>query len=493
MRKDGDKSGVIHNLMTSVTTAWKDARKFFREELWDMDLSTLPRLKKTGMTTLRITGIVAKGLITDRCTLQASALTYFTLMSMVPVLAMMLAVAKGLGAQEALMDRVGIEKVVVEATNGADATVGYAIAKGSKLAELPPQSTDMITRAAEVILSAVESASFGTIGAIGLAVLLWSVIKVMGKIENTFNEIWGVKEPRTWLRKFSDYISVLVLVPVMVLVATSINALLKSDQVAEMLQSKIGPLYYLYEKLLGLSGVSFLFIAFMCLYMFMPNTRVKLFPALVGGIIGGVTWFAWQAIYFFAQVGLAQKNAIYGTFAAIPFFLFWVYLSWVIVLFGAEVAFAVQNHRTYAQEQAAKDATFATHQMLCMIILFEVCRDYFTGAQQWEPHQFSMDNGVPIRLIHKALNTLIQGGVLVQTEAGRFVPGRDLSNITLADAEYALMGDISPSVRKTISRENRVLHEKFKKYFDQFNDALASIPLRDLVTESQEVNPANSA
>ena len=505
---DDQKTGFVGKSMNSVKQAWRDGSKFVGEELWDMDLTTLPRLKKMGLTTLRIIGIVGKGLVADKCTLQASALTYFTLMSMVPVLAMMLAVAKGLGAQEALMDRVGLEREILaaealeagegeggEAIGSAKEVVRYAISEESQLAKLPPQSQDMVTRAADTILGAVESASFGTIGAIGLAVLFWSVIKVMGKIENTFNHIWGVSEPRTILRKFSDYISVLVLVPVMVLVATSINALLKSDQVAVMLQNRIGPLFYLYERLLGLSGLAFLFLAFMCLYMFMPNTRVKLFPALVGGIIGGGIWYVWQGVYFFAQVGLAQKNAIYGTFAAIPFFLFWVYLSWVIVLFGAEVVFAVQNHRTYAQEQAAQDATFATHQMLAMIVLFEICRDYYRGTNSWNAHDFSMENGIPIRLVHKALSALAAAGVLLHTKdgEGRYVPGRDLGKLTLAQAENALMGDVSPSVGRTVSHEHKALHEKFKKHFDNFKDALAGTSMRDLVIEAEETEATASA
>ncbi|MFO7821236.1 MAG: YihY/virulence factor BrkB family protein [Lentisphaeria bacterium] len=477
---DQNKKGGVKKIIHTVTQAWHDARRFYGEELWDMDVSTLPRLKKAGTTFLRVIGIVIKGLITDRCTLQASALTYFTLMSMVPVLAMMLAVAKGLGAKEALMDKVGLERVQAAGEGG-----GYVIVEGSKLAELPPEATSMITQAADVILGAVESASFGTIGAIGLAVLFWSVIKVMGKIENTFNDIWGVKEARTMVRKFSDYISVLVLVPIMVLMATSINAVLTSGKVAGLLQSKIGPLYYLYEKLLGLSGVSFLFLAFMCLYMFMPNTRVKLFPALIGGIVGGGIWYLWQGVYFFLQVEAGQKNAVYGTFAAIPLFLFWVYLSWVIVLFGAEIAFAVQNHRTYAQEQAAKDATFATRQMLTIIIMFEVCRDYYRGARKWDPYDFSMENGIPIRLVKEALKILTDNRVLLQTEDGSFVPGKDLSKLTLADAEHALVGEISPSVRKTIAHEHNTLHTKFKNYFDQFNESLADISLRDLVLEAE--------
>ncbi|MCF7855234.1 MAG: YihY/virulence factor BrkB family protein [Candidatus Pacebacteria bacterium] len=463
------------NVFQIVRDSWIEARRFFREELWDMDLSTLPKIKTFGLSLIRVTTIVVRGFAVDRCTLQASALTYYSLMALVPIVALMLSVSKGLGAQQRLMELIGVEKVMDSGQ--------FAVQQGSRLAQLPEEAHQVVY----TIFNAVENTNFGALGAIGLGILFWTVIKGMGKIENAFNDIWGVHEPRSLLRKFADYVSVLVMVPVMVLLATSVNALLSSDKVTTLLEGKLGPLYYFYEKGLGLSGLFFIILAFVFLYMFMPNTKVRLFPALTGGFVGGGLWYAAQGIYFMAQVGLAQKNAIYGTFAAIPFFIFWVYLSWVVVLFGDEIAFAIQNYKTYVMERRAEDASFATRQMLAMLVVYDVSRAFYNDHPSWDPHVFSEKHHIPVRLVTSITSQLSEAHVLIPTAQRdpKYVPGKDIGRLTLADVEKALRGPVSSNVAQATEQESDYLKNAFQQRFTESTDDISRTTMRDILEKEK--------
>ena len=338
---DPQPGGTKPSLSRRVQSLVGEARTFVEDRVWDWDLDALSRAKRSLVTLCRICVIVVRGFVADNCALQASALTYITLMSMVPVLALMLSVSKGLGAQERLMQVVGLER--------AKDTLEIVVIPGSRLSELPAE----MERVAQTLFVYVENTNFTTLGTIGLLLLVWTVLQTMGQIERSFNLIWGVKEHRTLLRRFSDYISVLVLVPILILGATSANAVLSSENVLGILARLSGPLFFLIEHLIRLTGVAGILVAFFLLYLFMPNTKVKIVPAIVAGLVGGILWYVSQRVYIEGQMGLTRLNTIYGTFAAIPFFLMWLYVSWVLVLFGAEVGFAVQHHHTYILESGA--------------------------------------------------------------------------------------------------------------------------------------------
>ncbi len=475
MATPDNKKTTLGNAATgfvrSLKTAWSATLRFFQHDIWERDLSSLPRMKKAGLALVRIVGIVLKGFHSDECTLQASALTYFTLMSMVPVLALSLSVAKGFEAERRVMELIGL----VQTGPGQYDTIG-------RMAELPPEAQQV----AMVIFNAVEQANFGALGAVGLAFLFWAVIKVMAKIENTFNLVWGVHEPRPWLRKISDYISVFVLVPVMVLLATSVNAVLSSDKVTGMLQQRLGALFWLYEQALGMTGLLFIFLAFIFLYMFMPNTRVRILPAAVGGVIGGTLWYVIQTFYFMAQSGLTQKNVIYGTFAAIPFFLLWVYMSWLVVLFGAELAFAVQNCQTYTAERKAEHASVATRQLLGMLLVYEICRNFYGDDEEsWDPEQFSAARGIPIRLVTAVLSQLTAAHVVLATESrdARYVPAKDIGRLTLGNVETALFGAADTTVSETTRNENERLYNAFNERYLKKDDATSSTTFRELIEQ----------
>ncbi len=487
--------------------AWRRSadnfRKFVTGELWDVDLGALPRLRKFGLALLRICVLVAKGFSADNCGLQASALTYVTLMSMVPVLALMFSVSKGLGAQTKIMQTIGVEKTAAAAKppgkpaaaapapakSGPAATAmvtagngtTYRVMPGSSLARLPAQLQQPVLR----IFLYVDQTDFSKLGLIGSLLLIWTVIKVMGRVENTFNTIWGVREGRSLHRKFSDYISVLVVVPFLILVAASLPPLLSTGYFVRILHAHLGPVYWVYMRLIRFAGLAIVGLGFSLLYSFMPNTRVKTLPALAGGFVGGGLWYASQFLYINGQISLARYNAIYGTFAAIPIFLFWLYLSWTVVLLGAEVSFAVQNYATYVLERTAEDVPFASREALGFVLLYAMFRHFSTDGGPWDAAEFAKENGIPSRLIRHVLHVLEEAGltVAVADRDAAYLPGRAPEGIRLRDVEQAFRGKLDPVTRETARTYAGPLYPVLEKYRGKYEKALAGHSLAEFLPQ----------
>lgn len=508
MPENDTNSAPQANMRRSIHTAITDAKLFVNERLWDRDLAALPGMKRLAFSLCRIATIVTKGFMSDRCALQASALTYISLMSMVPVLALMLSLSKGFGAQEMLMEMIGIQRAdsVVSSTTAppargdagdtsqastpklseegpsGEATAHFEVIKGSKLSELPPQAAEIV----QVVFSYVDNTNFTTIGGVGLVFLLVSVLKAASKVEQSFNLIWGVHESRSIYRKFSDYLSVLVVVPVLVMGATSVNAALSSERVVSVVQTVSGPLFWVYQELLRLTGLGFIISAFAFLYLFMPNTRVKLFPALVAGVVAGVLWYIAQFFYIEVQIGTARINAIYGTFAAVPLFLMWLYANWLIGLFGAEVCFATQNHKTYVMEGMVDQVSNAARQMLGIMLTYEACRAFCEGNRKWNAEEFREQHAVPVRLQEDVLAVLVDRGVLlpVADEPFTYVPGMDVDRISIANIEDAFRGLEDPYVKRFSGMPPFSANEDYRQAYSKFSAMLAGMTFRKMVEAS---------
>ncbi|MGB9080265.1 MAG: YihY/virulence factor BrkB family protein, partial [Desulfuromonadaceae bacterium] len=243
--------------------------------------------------------------------LRAAALTYTTVLSLVPLLAIAFSVLKGLGAQNALEPL---------------------------LQQIAGDSEETISR----IIAYVNNTNVKSLGAIGLVLLILTVISLMGSIEEAFNAVWGVRETRSVQRRFSDYLSVVVVGPILLLAATSMTSSLQSQWILLWLiqNTYLGDAILLLFRFLPYLSV---WIAMVFLYIFIPNTRIRFASAVTGGVIAGTAWELAQWGYFHFQVGVANYNAIYGTLSAVPIFLVWIYTSWLIVLFGLEIVFAHQH------------------------------------------------------------------------------------------------------------------------------------------------------
>lgn len=351
---------------------------------------------------LRVVLIVGRGFFLDhQCLTRAAALTYTTLLALVPMLAFMFAFLKGLGLQNVL------EPIL--------------------LARLPVASEDFVRQ----VVSYVNNVQVGTLGVLGLGSLLFTTILQFGTVEQALNDIWGVRTGRPLLRKIADYISIMVIGPVVLVLAIGINTALQHQTLLTTLmeQRLVGDALLLLFVFLPYLA---LWSAFAFLYAFLPNTQVKLLPALMGGILGGTLWQLGLGVYIDFLIGTTRFEAIYGAFAQLPVFMVWVYLSWVVTLLGAEVTFACQNAATYHLERLTHSASFYVKEWLAITLYFSLTRTFTAANALWSALAFAQHHGVPIRLLREVLDILQSEGLLVEVSRApeHYVPGRHPDTIT---------------------------------------------------------------
>jgi membrane protein len=477
------------------------AKRLFGDDLWDQDVALLSGSKRVRVSICRIAVMVGRGFVAHNCGLQASALTYITLMSMIPVLALMFSFSKGIGMQNRLIELIGLQKSeIVERVRGHEQKrVEFDVAPpGSPeassagngqfaLSSLPEPLQKVVT----TVFSYVENTSFGALGLVGSLLLLWGAVQAMHKLEQTFNHIWGVRTPRPLFRRFTEYFFVLALVPVLLVVVTSANAALSAPAVISRIHLWFGPLAELYTGILRLFGVTVIVGAFAFLYRFMPNTDVKPVPALLGGLVGGALWYATQWAYITFQIGVTNYNAIYGTFAAVPFFLAWLYTNWTIVLFGAEVSFAVQNYRTTILEGSAAASTPAARVLLGIVLTYESCKAFLACERGWRPAEFARVHALPMRLVASVATTLVTAGILVPVDLGGerercYVPGKPPEQLTLADVEAAVRANHKPCTDQLLRLVPERVAATLQKPYNAFFGHLSTVTFRALVERENE-------
>ncbi len=296
--------------------------KFFKTRIWTLRLADYPFMTRSLISILRIAILSVRFFLKNQCMLRASALTYYTLLALIPVAALAFAIAKGFGLYTRL------EAWLRRSMVGQEAVAERIIMFSSNL---------------------LEQTRGGLIAGIGSFALLVITIRLMMQIENSLNDIWGIKTGRTMIRKVSDYLSIVMLCPLIIIASTGVTVY-ATVRLSGMVDAIPG-LSATMNHLLFLSSHALPFVAtwlvFSFIYIFIPNTKVKVLPALAGGFFGGLLYYVIQTLYIAAQFNVAKYNAIYGSFAALPLFLIWLQMSWTFILFGAEVAFSCQNVSSY--------------------------------------------------------------------------------------------------------------------------------------------------
>jgi len=311
--------------------------------LWQPNHTITPSGLRLLHMVLRIGWIVLRECRRDRLSLRASALTFTAVLALVPTLALGTAVLKGLGAGDQMRQAAHrfLEKME---TTGATLPL-----PGTDHQAIPPATssiTDHLRRAVDTIFDYVDRTNFATLGAFGIAGLVLTVISLLGNIERSMNAIWQSDTNRPLGRKLIDYLALTVLLPLAINLALATETTLKTPTLFSRLQAVL-PLAWLQHLLLTLLPFAVVAATFTVMYRFLPNTRVRLLPAVVGGIVGGGGWLFLQGLYVSLQIGVARYNAIYGSFASLPLFLLWIYSGWLVFLAGAEISFACQVWRGY--------------------------------------------------------------------------------------------------------------------------------------------------
>ncbi|ACM19189.1 membrane-bound transcriptional regulator, ribonuclease BN-related [Geotalea daltonii FRC-32] len=430
-----------------------DIISFFTKDLWNLNPDAYGGIKRYWVKYLQIMALVIKNFWDDNCLLRASALSFTTILSIVPFFALTFAVLKGFDVQNK------VEPYILE-----QVTAG---------------SEELVDK----IVTYINNTNMTSMGTIGLATLVVTAITLLGNIEEAFNVIWGVKGTRSLQRKFSDYLSVLLSGPLLMLAAISVTTTLQSQSVVRWLlqTSYLGDVLLFSFRLIPYISV---WLALFFLYILIPNTRVKAKSALIGGVLAGTVWQAAQWGYLYFQVGVGKYNAIYGTLALLPIFMVWIYTSWVIVLFGVEVVAAHQNIKTFRHEFRTQQISPAMMDLLALSILQEVATAFHLGSPPLTKERLAESLDVPIRLVRELLIQLTDSGYLIRSagELSSYYPARELEQIPVNEVLSSLRGYGDRDWIEKVARQEELSHEILIRANNAADAALAGLTMKDLIS-----------
>ena len=383
-------------------------KRFYERGLWldvPQDASWGRRLLTAVMRRLVLT---VRAFVSERMTYRAAALTYSTLFSIVPLLAIIFAIARGFGLDAFIEERIR-ENFAAQ-----------------------PEMTDMVMG---FVRSYLEHTQGGVFLGVGILLLLWTLTSLTNSIETTFNQIWQVKRERSTFRKITDYTAVFFLLPIFIVVTSGLPIFVSTfvERLPDILLLRPALV-----NVFRLAPYVLMCLTFTAMYAFMPNTRVSLRSAFTAGLPAGIAFQALQVFYIHSQLWVTSYNAIYGSFAALPLFLLWCQLSWYVCLFGATLSYVDQNIDSfyYGKEMPAMSRRY--HDYLCMNLAAAVCRRFAEGRRPPTAAALAEGGKTPIRLATDILYELCRAGLLIEVagdekgESPRFIPARDIHCITPA-------------------------------------------------------------
>nr|WP_320051194.1 YihY/virulence factor BrkB family protein [uncultured Desulfuromonas sp.] len=407
---------------------------------------------------VRVLAAAVIGFRRRNCIQHAAALTFNTLLALIPLLAIMFALLKGLGVHNT------IEPLLLK--------------------QLSVGSEEVVTN----IITYINNTNVARLGSVGLVMLVFTVLALLSNIEKSFNDLWQVEETRSLFRRFADYFSVVTLGPLFVLAAISMNTSIRSQHVVQWLLSKpvFGDALLMLFEVLPFFAI---WAAFIFLYMFVPNTKVKLSSALVGGISAGSLWLLTQWAYINFQYGVGKYNAIYGTMAALPIFMIWLYVSWMITLLGVQLCWAFQSrcHISRLLGKGNRDDEWEPMHVLELLVL--IYNRFEQGAEPWPMEDLLEEASMPTAQAHLALERLKSCDLVVladdeKTDALLVVPQKSAQSIDLTHV-------LEPRTSQALGHEVRAVVVPLNR---SYHDYLATFNLPELVHRtSREESSQNNA
>jgi membrane protein len=390
-----------------MQTTASDWLKRIDRAIWAPRQGLLPRWKTRVLVGVRLCVVLLRDLAAGNLTLWTMSLVYTTLLSMVPLLALSFSVLKAFGVHNQ------VEPMLQ-----------------NLLAPLGEQGQEITQR----LIGFIAQMNVGVLGSVGLALLLYTVVSLVQKVEESFNAIWHVTRLRSLGDRMSRYLSVLLVGPILVFSALGITAMvLKSELARQVLTFEpAGTLALVAGRLMPFVLV---IGAFTFMYMFVPNTRVRFAPAFAAGAIGGILWQSagWAFTLFMASS--TQYAAIYSSFAILVLFLIWLYVSWLVLLFGAEISFYLQHPEYLYALPGEPRLSNRMRERLALSIAGLVAGNFVEGRPPWTPEKLTQALGIPMHAVDVVLEALAGSGLLVQTgdDPPAYVPARDLDHLSLAD------------------------------------------------------------
>lgn len=427
---------------------------FFQVTLWRELPEKSNLLMHWLMNTLRVSFIMVRELATGELNLRAMSLVFTTLLSLVPLIAVAFSVLKAFGVHNQ------IEPVLL-----------------SLLEPLGPRGEDITAN----IIGFVQNVKVGVLGSLGVAMLFYTIIALVQKIENAFNFVWRVKRPRTLARRFTDYLSVVMIGPLLVFTALGVAATVLNHDVVQQMQAvePFGTVLVLTSKLLPYVMI---ILAFTFLYKFIPNTQVKLGPALMGATVAGVMWVTLGTLFASFVASSSSYTAIYSSFAILFFFMIWLYLAWFILLTGSQVAFYLQHPKLVRLGGKPYILSPRLREKEGLWLMTVIARRFYLNQPALNLQELEEQTALVTSILQELLMTLEKGGLLVELagEKTSYVPARDIAAIKVSMVLACLRTAEESDLMSVKSLVEPSVNKLLQQLAEAQNNILSEVTLRDL-------------
>ncbi|TAK62186.1 YihY/virulence factor BrkB family protein [Methylobacter sp.] len=389
---------------------------FIKDDIWLLHEEKLPPFKAKIIKLIKIIMLSVQGFSRDLCSLRATALTLYTLLSIVPIIAMLFGIAKGFGLEKMMKQRL--------------------------IEQIPSQET-MVLQLINFAQNLLESAQGEVVAGTGIIILLWTIIKVINDIEDSFNYIWKIEQGRSIGRKFSDYLSLMFLAPIILITSGSITVFLQT-QLTWLINAiqlpEIG--VWLVIRALSLLPLVLMTGLFAFTFVFMPNHKINYKAGIIAGLVTAIMYTFVQWTYLRLQIGVSTYNAIYGSFAALPLFVVWLQIGWMIVLFGCEIAFFLQNYENYRHSSEFSNLSFSMKKVIALQVTHLIIKNFIPLNNPLTAAQIAKNLGIPIAIIQSILLKLMASHIIVefknQDEYEIYQPAVDVNRLTISYVVNAL-------------------------------------------------------
>ena len=394
-------NGLIHFI--------KRTYRFVTQDLWRTTGEDFSGIKKFALSIIKTIDLSIRGFFDKDLSTKASALTYSMAFAVVPILALVLAIAKGFG----------FEQMIEEALNKS--TI-------SQIENVVPTIMEFVNRY-------LETAQGGTFIGIGLLVLLWAIYSFMSTIETYFNKIWQVAESRSHIRQITAYLAILIMIPILIVVSSGLNiyihSVVNNSELAEAVKQSQHWIVKLLPYILSWTVFTFL-------YLLTPNTKVKFVSALIPGILIGTVFEIFQKLMIMGVVSLSRYNMVYGTFATIPILLFWMWITCLMILVGAEISYDVQNFDNHNYEKDIKHISRRYKDYITLYLTYLIIKRFEQGGEAYRTNELAKENHLPHRLVNQLLGRLSDPKVgilceivVAENEDKAYIPALDINHITV--------------------------------------------------------------
>lgn len=402
--KTTDKKPIIDRISALLTRTIR----FVTYDIWRITENEVSGLKELYINIIKTIILAIRGFQNENLQTKASALTFSTVLAIVPLLAVIIGIAKGFGFQGTVR---------------------------KELFNYFPGHEIELNKALGIVESYLVEAQGGVIIGVGLILLLYTVVNLISSIEDTLNSIWQIQKSRPWHRKVSDYLALFLILPVLMITSSGISIFLSTLQ-----NSFLNEYVFftpLVEIILTVAPFIITVMVFTGLYISLPNTKVRFMNGLIAGILSGIAFQFFQFIYISGQIWISRNNAIYGSFAALPLLLLWLQLSWLICLFGAELSYASQNVKKFSFERDSKNISRRYKDFLTLLITSLIVKRFANGEKPYTADELSDAYRIPIRITTQILYQLTELNILIEVNYGNdervvhYQPAIDINQLSV--------------------------------------------------------------